>query len=97
MIASGSINVNRGNVTFIVSGVPVRVCSVANPDHVVEAMVVHDSIVDKVPECLESSRSFGSPPKPTSFWLVQRAKEDGDPGVGKSLDLGSNCVDIAKK
>lgn len=73
MIPCGGVDIHRRDITLCVPGVPRRLIGVANPDHVVQVVVVCQAVVDDVPELLVRSRTLCAPPEPSTISLVQWA------------------------
>lgn len=97
VVTNGGIVIDGGDVAFVVSGIPGRISSVANPDQVVEVVVASDAVVEDIPQLLEGSRTLGTPPEPATLGLVERAEENGHVGLIQALDLSSNGVDITQQ
>lgn len=55
VVASIGVDVRRRDVAFAIARVPSRVHGVADPDHIVETVILGDALVENVPELLEGS------------------------------------------
>lgn len=64
MVASVPIEVNSGNITLVISRVPVGISGIADPDDFVDIVHTRDTVVDDVPELLEGGWAMSAPPEP---------------------------------